>query len=178
MTRGSECPVSIFEAIRGAMNIPRSPTQSWARVSRPRRFVHEAITIDSNIGIVYETEDTSAAGFYRFIPNSPKHLAEGGKLQMMKVMGVPDTRTGRKANLPSTCSGSTFLIPSWPTRRIPRTANLIAPEFSCKGNSKAALPSAGWKAAGSWKAASSSPPNPAATPRRGRSGNTPSPPKS
>ncbi len=62
------------------------------------RFVHEAIAIDPKSGIVYETEDKSAAGFYRFIPTSRKRLADGGKLQMMKVKGVPDTRTGRKAN--------------------------------------------------------------------------------
>lgn len=62
------------------------------------RFVHEAVAIDPKTGIVYETEDRSAAGFYRFIPSSPGRLAEGGKLQMMQVAGVPDTRTGRTVN--------------------------------------------------------------------------------
>lgn len=62
------------------------------------RFVHEAIAIDPLSGYVYKTEDRSAAGFYRFLPASPGRLAEGGKLQMMKVAGVPDTRTGRNVN--------------------------------------------------------------------------------
>jgi len=54
------------------------------------RFVHEAVAIDPRTGIVYETEDRTPAGFYRFLPNTPGRLLEGGKLQMLSVRGNPD----------------------------------------------------------------------------------------
>lgn len=62
------------------------------------RFVHEAIAIDRKSGIVYLTEDNNPAGFYRFIPNKQKKLAEGGTLQILKVKGQPqyDTRKAQK----------------------------------------------------------------------------------
>src|SRR5262245_39278431 len=62
------------------------------------RFVHEAIAVDRQTGIVYETEDRNpACGFYRFIPDRRNKLAEGGRLQMLAVNGQPnyDTRTGQ-----------------------------------------------------------------------------------
>lgn len=62
------------------------------------RFVHEAVAIDSGSGIVYETEDRNPGGFYRFIPNVPGKLLEGGKLQMLAVENMPrfDTRKGQE----------------------------------------------------------------------------------
>ncbi len=66
------------------------------------RFIHEAVAVDPNTGIVYETEDTwyepgrrPGAGLYRFIPNRPGVLAEGGRLQMMAVTGRPGYLTAR-----------------------------------------------------------------------------------
>jgi len=61
------------------------------------RFVHEAIAVDPETGIVYETEDRNPAGFYRFIPNQPGQLSKGGQLQMLAVKDHPeyDTRTGQ-----------------------------------------------------------------------------------
>ena len=66
------------------------------------RFVHEAVAVDPDTGIVYETEDTwyvpdrmPGAGLYRFIPNQPGRLAEGGRLQMMAVTGEPGYLTAR-----------------------------------------------------------------------------------
>lgn len=53
-------------------------------------FVHEAVAVDPNTGIVYETEDRGTAGFYRFIPNRPGDLAAGGILEMLKVPGFSD----------------------------------------------------------------------------------------
>mgnify|MGYP001407454633 CR=1 FL=1 len=61
------------------------------------RMVHEAIAIDRETGIVYETEDRGAAGFYRFIPNQPGRLAEGGKLEMLKAVEHPNL-SGRVKN--------------------------------------------------------------------------------
>ena len=60
------------------------------------RFVHEAVAVDPSTGIVYETEDRNTAGFYRFIPSSPGRLAAGGRLQMLRVAGKQDLRTGLK----------------------------------------------------------------------------------
>jgi secreted PhoX family phosphatase len=54
------------------------------------RFVHEAVAIDPDTGIVYETEDRIKCGFFRFLPAIPGKLAEGGRLQMMRVPGHPD----------------------------------------------------------------------------------------
>jgi secreted PhoX family phosphatase len=49
------------------------------------RFKHEAIAVDQNTGIIYLTEDSESAGFYRFLPKHNQHLAEGGMLQMLKI---------------------------------------------------------------------------------------------
>jgi len=48
-------------------------------------FVHEAVAVDPATGIVYETEDATPSGFYRFVPKVPGKLREGGRLQMMKL---------------------------------------------------------------------------------------------
>jgi secreted PhoX family phosphatase len=58
------------------------------------RFNHEAVAIDPATGIVYLTEDRGDGIFYRYIPNKPGKLLEGGKLQALAVMGEKsrDTR--------------------------------------------------------------------------------------
>ncbi|MBE9199817.1 MULTISPECIES: alkaline phosphatase PhoX [unclassified Nodularia (in: cyanobacteria)] len=53
------------------------------------RFNHEAVAVDPATGYVYETEDTGDSLFYRFIPNVPGKLAEGGTLQAMVIVGKP-----------------------------------------------------------------------------------------
>ena len=58
------------------------------------QFYHEAAAVDPVSGIVYMTEDTGPrSGFYRFVPHRPGKLAEGGRLQMMKVGNGIDLRT-------------------------------------------------------------------------------------
>lgn len=69
------------------------------------RFIHEAIAVDPETGIVYETEDVRydaerlderpGSGFYRFIPDRPGELREGGRLQMLAVDGSPRYNTTR-----------------------------------------------------------------------------------
>lgn len=55
------------------------------------QFLHEAVVIDPVTGMAYMTEDTGPkAGFYRFIPDVPGQLAQGGRLQMMRVADHPD----------------------------------------------------------------------------------------
>lgn len=53
------------------------------------RFYHEAVAIDPQTGIVYETEDRDDGLIYRFIPNEPGKLSAGGKLQVLKVREMP-----------------------------------------------------------------------------------------
>ncbi|CAM5599893.1 hypothetical protein SROCM77S_05959 [Streptomyces rochei] len=61
------------------------------------RFQHEAIAVDPRRGVVYETEDAFERPFglfYRFLPEKPLggtgSLRAGGRLQAMRVPGVPD----------------------------------------------------------------------------------------
>jgi secreted PhoX family phosphatase len=61
-------------------------------------FRHEAAAVDPADGIVYLTEDEKPqAGFYRFVPDVAGELRRGGRLQMLKAIGAPDLRTGRRA---------------------------------------------------------------------------------
>ena len=61
------------------------------------RFVHEAIAVDPDTGIIYETEDQHAAGLYRFLPAEPGNLPAGGRLEMLAIAGAPaaDLRAGQ-----------------------------------------------------------------------------------
>jgi secreted PhoX family phosphatase len=51
------------------------------------RFVHEAVAVDPQTGILYLTEDQNPSGFFRFIPNQPGNLQAGGQLQMLGIIG-------------------------------------------------------------------------------------------
>ncbi len=58
-------------------------------------FRHEAVAFDRATGQAYLTEDRDeAAGFYRFTPRQPGHLAAGGSLEMLIAEGGPDLRRG------------------------------------------------------------------------------------
>ncbi len=74
--------------------VPASGTAAAVPLKAMGRFKHEAVAVDPNTGIVYETEDQKTAGFYRFLPSEQQNLSAGGKLQMMKVTGREDVRTG------------------------------------------------------------------------------------
>ena len=65
------------------------------------RFVHEAVAVDPDTGVVYETEDSATAGFYRFLPVRKGVLAAGGRLQMLAVKRRPryDARTGQRVGI-------------------------------------------------------------------------------
>jgi secreted PhoX family phosphatase len=49
------------------------------------RFSHEAAMVDPKTWYVYQTEDATPSGFYRFIPNRRGRLEQGGRLYMMAV---------------------------------------------------------------------------------------------
>jgi secreted PhoX family phosphatase len=59
------------------------------------RFYHEAACVDPATGIVYLTEDRENGLFYRFIPKVKGRLVEGGRLQVLAIRGVPDSRNWR-----------------------------------------------------------------------------------
>jgi secreted PhoX family phosphatase len=67
------------------------------------RFVHEAVAVDPNSGVVYLTEDVRyependlpGAGFYRFTPSVPGELSAGGRLGMLAIRGRPGYSTVR-----------------------------------------------------------------------------------
>lgn len=60
------------------------------------RFNHEATATDPATGVVYQTEDTGDSCIYRYVPNVPGQLLEGGKLQALKLRDFPAaiTKTG------------------------------------------------------------------------------------
>lgn len=63
------------------------------------RFNHEAACIDPETGYVYMTEDQNDGVFYRFLPNVPGELAEGGTLQAMSIDDIADTRNWKKQSI-------------------------------------------------------------------------------
>ncbi len=64
------------------------------------RFNHEAACVDPVTGYVYQTEDRNDGVLYRFIPNVPGKLSQGGKLQAMVIEGLSDTRNWDSAAMP------------------------------------------------------------------------------
>jgi secreted PhoX family phosphatase len=58
------------------------------------RFVHESIAVDPKTNIIYQTEDRTDSLIYRFLPNRPGHLEDGGRLQCLSTADQPrlDTR--------------------------------------------------------------------------------------
>jgi uncharacterized protein len=57
------------------------------------RFEHEAAAVHEASGIVYMTEDRHHGLFYRFIPDTPGVLQDGGRLQALAIDGRPTKRT-------------------------------------------------------------------------------------
>jgi secreted PhoX family phosphatase len=54
------------------------------------RFSHEAMMVDPATGYVYETEDTTPSGFYKFVPHTAGKLIDGGRLYMLRVKNQPN----------------------------------------------------------------------------------------
>lgn len=64
------------------------------------RFRHEAVAIDPNTSIAYQTEDRDDGLIYRFIPNVKEKYWKGGKLQTLTIRNnnFNDTRNWRTQN--------------------------------------------------------------------------------
>jgi secreted PhoX family phosphatase len=84
-----------FERDHGfVFEVPAEGPASAVPIQPMGRFVHEAVAIDPKTSITYLTEDNATAGFYRFVPNVPTKLDQGGRLHMMQIVGASDTRSG------------------------------------------------------------------------------------
>ena len=65
------------------------------------RFNHEAACVDPITRYVFQTEDRDDSVFYRFVPEVPRDLSKGGKLQAMVIENGPaDTRNWSGSTMP------------------------------------------------------------------------------
>ncbi len=65
------------------------------------RFEHEACAVHERTGIVYMTEDRFHGLFYRYIPDKPGRLADGGRLQALALAGTGSVMTHNWSTTPS-----------------------------------------------------------------------------
>lgn len=67
------------------------------------RFNHEAVAVDPNTSIVYETEDRPDGLIYRYLPSVPRQLHKGGKLQVLAIKQQKsyDTRNWKDLTTPT-----------------------------------------------------------------------------
>ena len=70
------------------------------------RFNHEAAAVDPETGYVYMTEDRDDGLLYRFVPEMPGRLAEGGRLQ---ALALPNGAAADSRNW----SGPDMAVGSW-----------------------------------------------------------------
>ncbi len=66
------------------------------------RFEHEACAVHESTGIVYMTEDRHHSLFYRYIPNTPGKLLDGGRLQALALAGHSSVMTHNWSAVPQT----------------------------------------------------------------------------
>jgi secreted PhoX family phosphatase len=76
------------------------------------RFNHEAIAVDAHSGVVYLTEDRPDGLLYRFLPNAPGKLAEGGRLQALSIQDERSCDTRNWEGTPRIAPG-TMLKTAW-----------------------------------------------------------------
>ncbi|MFT5447946.1 MAG: secreted PhoX family phosphatase [Gammaproteobacteria bacterium] len=60
------------------------------------RFHREAVAVDPNLGVVYQSEDRADGLFYRFIPEQRGQLSAGGRLQAMVIEGFDGHSTANR----------------------------------------------------------------------------------
>ena len=66
------------------------------------RFEHEACAVHEKSGIVYMTEDRYHSLFYRYIPDTPGKLHEGGRLQALAITSHASVMTHNWSAVPQT----------------------------------------------------------------------------
>ena len=81
--------------------VPHDGTSDAKPIKGMGCFVHEAVAVDPQTGIVYQTQDRAQAGVYRYVPTVRGKLAQGGKLQMLAVDGRSgfDTTRGQRSGV-------------------------------------------------------------------------------
>jgi len=91
--------------------VPANGQSNRQPIMHAGRFAHEAAAYSPDEGNVYLTEDNFgfASGFYRYVPPSDPmlvgHLEDGGRLEMLKVVGVDNAHLeGHQAN------GATYAV--------------------------------------------------------------------
>jgi hypothetical protein len=87
------------------------------------RFRHEAIAVDPATGYVYQTEDAGNSGFYRFVPNTPGALRDGGDLFGFKV------RTKSRADLGADLTNGVTFDVEWVPIPEPDRGGVILKDF-------------------------------------------------
>jgi secreted PhoX family phosphatase len=83
------------------------------------RFSHEAVAVDPVSWIVYETEDNNPCGLYRFLPDKPGQLSEGGGYRFSPSGIGRGTTPGMISKWAGQCSLSGWIFTT-PTPRMPR----------------------------------------------------------
>ena len=85
---------------------PLKPIQKAQPLKAMGRFRHEAVGVDPQTGIAYQTQDDMQGCFYRFIPNKKQHFEQGGQLQALKLVDINKWHTSKhplKANKKYDC---------------------------------------------------------------------------
>ncbi len=81
--------------------VPHDGTSDAKPIKGMGCFVHEAVAVDPQTGIVYQTQDRAQAGVFRYVPSVRGKLAQGGKLQMLAIDGRSgfDTTRGQRSGV-------------------------------------------------------------------------------
>lgn len=74
------------------------------------RFEHEAAAVHEASGVVYLTEDKHYSLLYRFLPDVPGRLAEGGRLQALAIEGRPSLETHNWSHRPAIRPGQSLPV--------------------------------------------------------------------
>jgi secreted PhoX family phosphatase len=115
----------IFEVPAGGQSNRRPITSAG-------RFAHEAAVFDAGEGIVYLTEDNFAwpSGLYRYLPpTNPMdmgNLADGGRLQMLRVVGQANANLAERQTT-GTTYGVDWVDIADPAPTFPYTPGVTAP---------------------------------------------------
>jgi secreted PhoX family phosphatase len=113
------------------------------------RFVHEAVAVEPSTGFVYETEDNTPCGFYRFVPVEKGKLRSGGKLQMLAIRGKPnyDTSKGQEPHTPLPVSWVNIDSPD--PAEAETNSRAVYEQGAAKGGARFVRLEGGWYGGGS-----------------------------